>query len=319
VLADTLLTSKPYPVKAMIVAGSNPVLTWPNTNKFKEALGKLDFLVVMDLFMTETAKMADMVLPADSFLERSGLINMYAAAALPYVMLRKKVVQIGECWSDLKFWLELAKRMGYGEHFPWKDEEELFDYLLEPANMTVKYLNEEKPEGLFYTDLNYKWYEKKGIRTPSGKIELYSTGMEKLGYNPLPIHIEPQESPVSTPDLAGEYPLILTTGARVLGNVHSQLRNIPRLRRRYPEPLVEIHPDSAARYGIEDGKMAIVETKRGYIEIKALVTGDILPGVVNIPHGWDEANVNILTDEAPADTVVGNPALKALLCRMRKK
>ncbi|MFC2018193.1 molybdopterin-dependent oxidoreductase [Chloroflexota bacterium] len=319
VLADTLLTGKPYPVKAMIVAGSNPLLTWPNTNKLKEALEKLDFLVVMDLFMTETAKMADMVLPAASFLERSGLINMYAVAALPYVMLRKQVVQVGECWSDLKFWLELGRRMGYEEHFPWKDEEELFDYLLEPANMTVKYLKEEKPEGLFYTDLKYKWYEKKGIRTPSGKIELYSIEMEKMGYAPLPVHGEPPESPISTPDLAREYPLILTTGARVLGNVHSQLRNIPRLRQKYPEPLVEIHPDSAAEYGIEEGELVVVETKRGYIEIKALVTKDILPGIVNIPHGWDEANVNMLTDEKPADTVVGNPALKALLCRIQKK
>lgn len=319
VLHDALLTGKPYPVKAMIVSGSNPVLTWPNTNKLKEALKKLDFLVVMDLFMTETAKMADIVLPAASFLERDGLINMYAAAALPYVMLRKKVAQVGECWSDLKFWLELAKRMGYEEHFPWKDEEELYDYLLKPANLTVQYLKEEKPEGLFYTDINYKWYEKKGIRTPSGKIELYSTEMEKMGYDPLPVHIESPESPVSNPELAREYPLILTTGSRVLGNMQSQLRNIPRLRRRYPEPFVEIHPDSATECKIQDGEIVVVETKRGSIEIKALVTEDILPRVVNIPHGWNEANVNILTDEKPADTVVGNPALKALLCRIRKK
>ena len=91
--------------------------------------------------------------------------------------------------------------------------------------------------------------------------------LQRMGYDPLPIHREPLESPISTPDLFKEYPLILTTGARTLEYLHSQLRDVPRLRKRLREPLAEVHPDTAARYGVSDGDMVSVETKRGSIEI----------------------------------------------------
>ncbi len=83
--------------------------------------------------------------------------------------------------------------------------------------------------------------------------------------------------------------------------------------------LAEIHPNTAEEYSISDGDMVIVETKRGGIEIKAAVTEDLIPGVVKIPHGWSQANANILTDNIPADPVSGYPALKGLLCRVRRK
>ena len=83
--------------------------------------------------------------------------------------------------------------------------------------------------------------------------------------------------------------------------------------------MAEIHPDTAAKYDINDGDVVNVETKRGGIEIEVKVTEDIMPGVVSIPHGWAQANVNILTDETPADPVTGYPGLKALLCRVKKK
>ncbi|MFC2018197.1 molybdopterin-dependent oxidoreductase [Chloroflexota bacterium] len=319
VLSETLLTDQPYPVKAMIVSGTNVVLTWPHSNKTREALNKLDFLVVMDLFMNETAKQADIVLPAASFLERDGLPDLYGIYCLPYIMMRKKVIEIGECWSDLKFWLELAKRMGYEEYFPWKDEEELFDYFLQPAKLTTKYLREEKPAGVFYSSLTYNKYKTKGMMTQSGKIELYSKVLEQMGYEPLPVHKESPESPISNPDLAREYPLILITGGRVLERLHSQPYYVSQWQKRYPEPLVDIHSDTATEYGIKDGDMTVVGTRRGSITLKARVTEDILPGVVSIPHGWDEANVNLLTDETPADPVSGTAALKSLLCKVRKQ
>ncbi len=319
VLPETILTGKPYPIKAMVIAGSNPALTWPNSKKIEEALKELDFLVVMDLFLTKTAKLAHLVLPATSFLEREEWPHFPFCLGLPYIMLRKKVIEIEECWPDTRFWLELAKRMGYQDYFPWRDVEEYFDYILEPAGFTVKHLRENEPAGLFYTPIEYRRYEVEGLPTPSGKVELYCETLEKIGYEPMPVHKEPPESPISTPDIAKEYPLILTTGARIVEFTHSQFRSVPRLRRRFPEALAEMHVDTATKYGIEDGDAIAVETRRGSIEIKAKVSEDIVPGVVNISHGWEEANVNILTDETPANTVGGDPAFKGLLCKVQKK
>ena len=318
-LCDTLLSGEPYPIKMMIVTGSNPLLTWPDSQKVRQAFQKLDFLVVIDQFMTETAKMADLVLPAATFLERTELSDYYSLWGLPHVMLRKKVIDYEECWPDLKFWFELAHRLGYAQYFPWKTIEEAIDYVLEPSGLTVKKLTEEIPEGVTYGSVKYKEYESEGFRTPSGKVELYSETLARLGYPPMPTFEEPPESPENTPKLAEEYPLILTTGARLLEFCHSQHRNIPSLRQRTPEPLAEINTATAARYGIADGDIVAVSTRRGSIEIKARVSEDIIPGVVCIPHGWDEANVNTLTSQKPADPIIGYPALKALLCRIERK
>jgi len=315
---DAMLSGEPYPIKAMVVTGANPLRSWPNTRKVESALEQLDFLVVMDPFMNETAERADIVLPAATFVEKTQLCqihwNLYG---IPYVQMRPKAIEFGECWSDARFWLELAKRMGYEEYFPWRDELELYDYLMEPMGLTVQGLL-EKPSGFFYSEANYKLDEQRGLPTPSGKVEIFSELLAKRGYDPLPCYQEPPESPISTPELAQEYPLVLTTGARVREYLHSQLRGIRRLHRLRPEATAEMHRETAAKYGISDQDTVEVQTKRGAIRIKASITEDIVPGVVNISHGWHEANVNILTDDAPADPVLGNPSLKAMLCRVTK-
>jgi len=318
---DIVLTGKPYPITTMIVAGSNPAVTWPNSNKVRQALEKLDFLVVMDIFMTKTAEMADILLPATTFFERTDISAEGGRQVnAPYLILRKPVIEpLWESWPDWKFWFELAKKMGYGEYFYWRDIEEALDYFLEPTGLTIKKLTEESPSGITVGAKEYGEYEKRGFNTPSGKIEIYSQMLKDLGYNPLPEYIENPESPINTPELAKEYPLILTTGARHLEYWHSQHRNLPGLRRRVPEALAEIHPDTAKKYGVRDGDMIILETKRGSIEIKAKVTEDLVPGVVKMPHGWSQANANILTDNTPADPISGYPVLKGLLCKVRKK
>ncbi len=319
-LADAILAGKPYPIKALIVTGGNPALTLPDSDKTQKALEKLDFLVVMDLFLTETARMADIVLPACSFLERSGVGYVYAVTSgLPYILLRKKVIEpLGECWPDWRFWCELGRRMGYADLFPWQTDEEVVEHWLKPTGLTINQLAEQNPAGVFFADKKYDMAQKGEFRTPSGKIELYSPTLAEYGYDPLPVHIEPSQSPVSSPELARQYPLILTTGARILEYTHTQLRNVPRLRQSAPEPIAEVHPDTAREYSVADGDTIAVETRKGRIEIKARVTEDLLPGVVSIPHGWAEANVNLLTELEPRDPVTGYTQLKALLCRIRK-
>lgn len=318
--ADTVLTEKPYPIKALIVTGGNPALTLPDSNKIKQALEKLDFLVVIDLFMTETAEMADIVLPACSFMERSGVGYIYGVTSgMPYILLRKKVIEpLWECWPDWKFWCELGRKMGYGDYFPWKTDEEIVDHWLKPTGLTIHQLTEQNPEGVFFATKKYDMTRKGEFRTPSGKIEIFSETLAKHGYDPLPVHIEPSQSPISNPELAREYPLILITGARMLEYTHTQFRNVPRLRQAAPEPIAEIHPDTAIRYGITDVDIIAVETRKGQIRIKVRTTEDLAPQVVSIPHGWAQANANVLTELEPRDPVTGYTELKALLCRIRK-
>lgn len=318
---DAILKGEPYPIKAAIVSGSNPLLSWPNSNKVRQAFERLEFLVVMDMFMSDTAKLADIVLPAASGFERTEMYDFYTVLyGIPYVMLKKKIIEVGECWSDMKFYLELAKKMGYEEHFPWKDTDEVVDYMYKPAGLSIKRLKEEAPEGMVFGEKKFKVYETKGgFPTPSGKVEIYSDTLAELGYDPLPSYKEPPESPISTRELFKEYPIILTTGTRLSPLLHSMFRNVSELRDATKGPTAEIHPETAGKYGIKDGDTMVVETKRGKIEIKASVTEDILSGVVSITHGWVESNVNLLTDNAPADPISGFPSMRALLCRIGRK
>ncbi|MBI4296161.1 MAG: molybdopterin-dependent oxidoreductase [Chloroflexi bacterium] len=317
---EAVLNGKPYPIKAMIVTGGNPALTLPDSVIMKEALEKLDLLVVMDLFMTETAKLADIVLPACSCMERMGIGYIYAVTSgIPYLMLRKRVIEpLGECWPDWRFWSELGWRLGYGDAFPWRTDEEVVEYWLKPSGITLQQLAAEHPEGLFFDTKKYDLLQSSSLRTPSGKIELYSQALADSGYGPLPTHVEPTYSPISTPDLANEYPLILVTGARQIQYTHAQMRNIAALKKLAPEPMAEIHPDTARKYGIADGDRISVETKDAAITIKAKVTEDMMPGVISLPHGWAEANCNLLTSLEPREPVTGYSQFKGLLCRIRK-
>ncbi|MFC1864558.1 molybdopterin-dependent oxidoreductase [Chloroflexota bacterium] len=319
-LADAILDEKPYPIKAFIVSGGNPLITLPDSNRIKQALEKLELLVVIDLFMTETAKMADIVLPACSFMERSGVGYIYAVTSgIPHLLLRKKVIEpLWECWPDWKFWSELGRRMGYDDLFPWQTDDEIVEYWLKPTGLTTKQLSEQNPEGVLFAEKKYDMCRRGEFRTPSKKIELYSQTLADHGYDPLPIHIEPSQSPISSPGLAKEYPLILTTGARNLQYTHTQFRNVPALQQVVPEPVAELHPDTAKEHGIVDGDVIAIETRKGKIRMKARINEDLAPQVVSIPHGWSEANANMLTELEPRDPVTGYTQLKALLCRIKK-
>lgn len=318
-LADTILTRNPYPIVGLIVSASNPVLTWPNSDKMRKAIKALEFSAVMDTRMTPTAQLCDLFLPAATFLERMELCDYYGTLhAIPFITLRQKILQVGEAKSDVEFWFELGKRMGYGEIFPWNSVEEALNYALSSTGLTIEKLKEH-PGGLPYGEKRIDYYKKKGFPTPSGKVELFSKTLEEFGHDPVPRHQESPESPVTNKGMAKEYPLILTTGARTVEFLHSEYRDIPRLRKKCPEATAEIHPDTAKFLSIQDGEEVILENKLGSISIKARVTEDILAGVVNVSHGWGDSNINLLTDDTSVDPITGYPLLKSLLCRIRKK
>ena len=315
--AGAILEEKPYPLKGLVVAGANPVLTWPNADRVRRALGSLEFLAVMDPFMTETAKLADLVLPCASFLGGNELWDTAHLSSDPRIGLAPKLEDEG-LPTNWEAWKEIAAKMGYADSFPWKTEEEAMDFRLRSLGITFSELR-NMPEGHVYHRWTEKRYEREGFRTPSGKVEIYSAELERYGYDPLPTYHEPAESPIATPGIAAAYPLVLTTGARTIGYLHSRFRNVPALRRRAPEPYVEINPKTALDLDVEDGETVVVETRRGRTEVKARHTGKILAGVISMPHGWDRSNANILTDDADLDPVTGFPADRSLLARIVKK
>jgi len=319
-LPDVLLTGKPYPIRAMLINGGNPVASWPDSRKLRRAFSRLEFLAVMDLFMTETAEMADVILPAVSSVEMLNLAYNYGlTGGLPVVLLSRKLIEpLGESWPDWKFFSELGRRMGYGDLFPWSDDEAVVRMFLEASGITLEQI-ESQSAGFWYGDRCYNVNAKGQIRTPSGKIELYSQSLADAGYDPIPIHKEPTQSPIAAPGLMKSYPLILNTGARVLEYTHWQMKHLPRLRENAPDPVAEIHPETASANGIADKDWVTVETCRGAINVRASLTENLLPGVVNLLHGWErEENQNVLTDLESRDPITGYPELRALACRIRK-
>jgi len=315
--------SVPSVIKALIVTGGNPVVSMPDSNAFREAMKRLELLVVHDLFMTETAELAHYVLPGCSHLEKNGLAYSYNVChGMPYLMLRKKAIEpLYESRSEFMFWKGLAERMGMGEVFPWETDEEVVELELKPSGLRYKELKEEKVAGAYYMPKKYgmEGYEVKGFSTPSKKIEIYSETFEKAGFDPLPTYREPDQSPLGKTNLSQKYPLILTTGARILYYTHAQHRNIKGLKEKSPEPFAEIHKKTAERFGIHHGDTILVESNRGQIKVKARITEEMLEGVVSIPHGWPgEANVNLLTDVHCREPIMGYPQMKSQLCSIRK-
>jgi anaerobic selenocysteine-containing dehydrogenase len=313
---DSILNEDPYPVKALIVQASNPLLTWPDTSKVKQAFSKLDLLVVSDLFMTETAGLADVFLPATSSLERRTL-KSYGPEGLPLVMMTDRVIEpLGNCLDDWRLWSELGKEVGYADYFPWQSDEELFAQLLEPSGITVAQLK-QSPGGLLYAEPSQQQkYRIEGFGTSSGKAEIFSPTMERYGYDPLPAFTDTGSS-ANRHYPADDNSFILISGPRVSPFTHSRYRNIPSLRRLVPEPLVEINTDSAGRLGIDSGDEVVLTSRWGSIRLQARLTGDINPRVISIQHGWNEANANFLTGGA-SDPISGYPSFRSTPCRVVK-
>jgi anaerobic selenocysteine-containing dehydrogenase len=291
------------------------VVSFPAAQQFKKALAALDFLAVIDPFITETAELAHVVLPACTFLEKGGLSYVYGVVfGEPYAMIHHKVIEpVGDSWPDWKIWSELGRRMGMGEYFPWQNDDEVANAFLKDGELKDK-LN-ANPVGAFYGEKQYYIYEKQKLGTPSGKVELYSQTLKEHGYDPIPVYLEPGQSPVSTPELYEQFPLILISGERAQQYTHTQQRMVPVLRNTNPEPLAEIHPATATKYGLADGILAKIETKSGTMKMRVRTTEKLAPGVVSVPHGWGgNANVNMLVDMDVFDPITAYPDFKTVLC-----
>ncbi len=162
-------------------------------------------------------------------------------------------------------------------------------------------------------------YRQDGFGTPTGKVEFASTQLEAAGFDALPTYREPYWSPISTPDIAKDYPLILTSGARSKNYTHSQGRLLPTLRRREPDPRVQINPEDAAERGVDDGDWVEISSPLGAIDMRARVTDDVAPGVVQAVHGWATANINEIVPDTGLDPISGFPPFGSGLCQVTRR
>lgn len=324
---DAILEEKPYPVKMLFFISSNPLLTRANALQVRNALEEVEFMAVVDFFITPTAELADLVLPAATWLEMDYIGDFWKRHG--YILPRRKVIQVGECRSDHEILNELAHRVGLGKYW-WPTFDKALDWILEPMGITWKELKESGED--FRGQVRYRKYKEKGFSTPTGKFELYSTLLEKWGYDPLPQHREPPQSPMSTPELYLQYPYILITGRRLPGFFHTENRQIAPLRSLHPDPIVEIHPLAAQREGIHEGDWVVLESTRGRALFRAKLFEGMDPRIVSAEHawwfpeqkdsghGWDTSNVNLLTsnDYRDCDPAMGATPVRTLLCRIRR-
>lgn len=301
---DTLETGKPYPLKMCwfdscnIIAPTNSA----QPRRWYDQLRKLEFNMASDLFMNPTIMgLADLVLPISTFAEHDGVVMTHYGAQMGVIGAINKAIEVGECKSDLEILIEWGKKLN-PEAFAdktWENVESYLDNFL--AGYGMKF-DDLRHEGSGLVDVGYHKYEtgelrpdgQPGFPTTTGKLELYSLMYAALGEDPLPYYEEPRFGPIRRPDLAEEYPLTLTTGQRHYTSFHSEHRQLAVLREIKPYPLIEIHPDTAKKYGIQDGDWVKIENPWGSATEKAKIVETIRPDVVAADHGWwypeDEAD-----------------------------
>ena len=290
---EQVTTGVPYQIKAAWIQTSNVLGGQAARARFHyDALKQLDFIVVVDLFHNPTTMgLADIVLPAATFAEKDSFRSWWAPLSVI-----QKAVQVGECRSDWEINLEMAKRLNPEVGLKFPSVEALIDKRLECANKTFHELASkggyEMPDegpskpyhrherGLLRAD------HRPGFNTPSGKVEFYSNVFADWSLDPLPYYKEPAQSPVSSPELAAKYPLIMISGTRSQLFFHSEHRMIPWLREKMPDPLVEIHPETAHECGVEDGEWVYLENDMGRVKRKAKLTLTVHRKMVNTMHGW---------------------------------
>ena len=330
-----MLEGKPYPIKAAFTQGTNTLCALANGKRICQAFKSqnLDLHVAMDHFMTPTAQLADYVLPATDGLERPDLQNPLGQLwgfTNTYSGRGQAVKPLYERRDDYQLWRDLGNKLGQKGYWP-DTLEDWFDKLLEPAGIAFRELISRDIPWLFPLP-QHKRYEARGFATFSGKVELVPSILEKLGYEPLPDYEEPAWSPISSPELAKEYPLILISGGRVRNYHHSAHRQLTKLRRRYPYPLLQIHPEMAKGLGISEGDPVYIETPVGRVRQKAQLVEGIHPQVVHADAYWWypeqpgtdpclfgvwDSNINsILPDDLEHSDYAGDNNLRGLLCRV---
>ena len=327
---EAVLTGQPYPVRAMYISGVNIVVTYPDAARTIEAMKSLDFVAVATQNLNPTSAFADIVLPKTTTLEEEEVLLQASGPCVGYT--RPVVPPRGEARCDLDIALGLRDRLAARgaltqDFLPWKDQRAFNEYVLSDSGITIEAL-QEKGYAAFPYELGA--YETNGFATQSGKVELFSERLDALGLEALPDYTPPTADASDTEERAA-FPLVLLTGIREKTYHHSRFRDQAWARKVSPDPLLQIHPDTAGAHGITDGEWVTIhtaDTQTG-CRVKAQVTDAAPPGVVATGMGWWEPHsddpergardINIngaMSYGGPWDPVTGSPDSRGRRCRI---
>jgi len=333
-LWQAIETAEPYPVKALILQTHNPVGASPDLERVQRALAseRLELLVSHDLFINASSRFADYVLPAAHWLERPFLSYGYGYLAFVGDYVEAKHAPIAPAFEhrgDYDLWRDLGRRLGQAGHWP-DSAEQFWQSLIAPAGLDFDTLAERTgpltgsavqaaDRSLAAAPVAYG--------TPSGKVEFSSSLLAQWGLDAVPEFTRP-----GIFEYAAAYPLILTTGGRLLEGFHQHAQQTAWFRRKHPDPVVSVHPVTAEACGIEDGAWVAIETPIGTVHQRARVTTDLAPGTVHAdrwwypergddgqdPFGVAATNINRCTTAAAdcCDPVMGAWLLRGVPCRL---
>jgi formate dehydrogenase len=335
VFADDVLSDDADRIRALVVVAGNPVITFPHTAKVEAALRRLELLVCVDLYVSDTASFAHYVLPAATAYEKGGLHFLTSNfEPYPFIEWRPKVVEArGEARRE---W-EIFKALARAARVPFLNdpvmdwlgrvldalgigfsEELLYRYLVF-GKMSLGRLK-RTPGGMKIGDIRWGEFLKRGIRTDDGKLQLAPPDLVAALPDALARVVAP--SP--------EFPLLLISGARRLASYNSWTHNVPALMEKMKGNWATLNPADATRLGVEDGQRVRVTSETGSVEIGAVISNDIREGVVAIHQFWGHTyesgmqtarrhagvNVNFLHDDRVRDRFSGMPVYNGTPCRV---
>ena len=313
-MRDAILSGQPYQARGWFIARQNPVLSLPDRNRTLEALGKLDFIVAVDVILNDTAWFSDVVLPEASYLERYDPLNVVGGK----IFIRQPVIEPqGEARSALWIYKQLGERLGLGNYFQYADEEDYLRQQLAPLGLS---LEELKVKGYLDPEIERKNNGEIVFNTPSGKIEVYSETLAKAGFSPWPAWEEPPVPP------AGQFYLL--TG-KVAQHTQFATQNNQYLHKYQDEPRLWMNTGAANPLGLKDGDLVEVTSAVGSARIPLLATQAIRPDCVYLTPGFGHLSKGLRTaygvgasDSALhvtyTDPVSGGQALSQTFVRVRK-
>jgi anaerobic selenocysteine-containing dehydrogenase len=325
---EAMLTGRPYPVRALYASGVNILVTYPNTRRTIEALNSLEFVAVAAHAMTPTAEHADIVLPKTTTLEEEEVSFMPSG---PTVMFTRAVVPPrGEARSEIDIALPLlarmAERQAIARHLlPWASQREFNTYLLGDSGIDIAEL-----ERTGYHQLEPGPRAPRPFATPTGRVELYSETMKRIGLDPLPAYETQSAAPAVE---TVQYPLTLVTGDREKSYHHSRFRDQPWALKVSPDPRLTMHPDTARALSLSDGDWVRLEVARakGACRLRVKLTDTTPPDVVSTGMGWWrpsepgpehgalDININAaLVYDGPWDPVSGSSNVRGMRCRVER-
>lgn len=312
-LPRAILTKEPYPLRALYAHGMN-FRMFPGSQDMEAALKTLDFFVDVDLFLTDSARYADIVLPVCSSVER-GEFKVYGSGMAQYTA--PVIAPLYQSRRDDEIILDLARRLGLSDPLLLGSVDDCIRYMVRntPIDLDKLKAHPELPQSI--PGVKITPVGQHGFDTPTGKFELDSTllrGLGAEGLDSLPTYRTSEDDA----DQA-EFPLILSTGIRIPGGLHSRLHNCPSARSLRPQPTADISHAEADALGIQPGDHIRITTAKGSVVVLANPTNVIPKGMVSLYHGYREADANSLLSYDHRDPYSGFPGYRCIRCKLEKE